>query len=78
MKDYKLEGYKATAAFSGIGVFGFIYGAENKILVADVLDGKPVYAPRPCTVYNNLRGNVYFIRHGRREYLMDYMKVGNW
>lgn len=32
MKNYKMEGYKATTAFSGIGVFGFIYGIENKVL----------------------------------------------
>lgn len=78
MKNYKMEGYKAITAFSGIGTFGFIYGIENKVLVADVVDGKLTYTPRPCTVYNNLRGNIYFVHHGRREYLMDYMKVGNW
>ena len=78
MKNYKMESYKATTAFSGVGVFGFIYGIENKVLVADVIDGKPTYAPRPCTVYNNLHGHVYFMHHGRREYLMDYMKTGNW
>lgn len=78
MKNYKMEGYKATSAFSGIGVFGFVYRDVNKVLVADIVDGKPAYAPRPCTVQNNLRGHVYFMHHGRREYLMDYMKTGNW
>ena len=78
MKKYEMEGYKSTTAFSGIGVFGFVFGPVNRVLIADVVDGKPTYTPRPCTVYNNLRGHDYFVHHGRREYLMDYMRTGNW
>lgn len=78
-REWKLEGYKGTTAFTGIGVYGFEYGPDvNKVFVADVLDGKPVYTPRRCTVYNNLNGHVFFVHHGRREYLMEYMKVGRW
>lgn len=74
-KEWTLAAYKATSAFTGIGIYGVEHGIDDKVLVAEISGGKMAYTPRPCTVRYNRRGGSYFLHRGKREYLDEYVRA---
>lgn len=74
MKDYVMIASKPTSAFSGIAIYAVKHDIDDAVLVGDEFDGvKSV--PRLSRIRYNVKGDAYFIHHGRREYLHDYMRV---
>lgn len=74
-KEWTLTAYKATSAFTGIGIYCIEYGIDAVVLVSEVSGGEMAYAPRPCIIRYNRRGDSYFMHRGKREYLSEYMRA---
>lgn len=74
MKNYVMIASKATSAFGGIAIYAVEYGINDAVLVGDELDGVRT-TPRLSRIRYNMQGDAYFMHHGRREYLHDYMRV---
>ena len=74
MKNYVVIASKATSASGGIAIYAVKYGIDDAVLVGDELDGvKSV--PRLSRIRYNTQGDAFFMHHGRREYLRDYIRV---
>ena len=76
MKNYTMIASKATSAFGGIAIYAVEYGIDDAILVGDEVDGVRS-VPRLSRIRYNAKGDAYFMHHGRREYLRDYIRT-NW
>ena len=79
MKTYVLKNYVAIASRpvfndAAIVIYAVEYGIEDAILVGDVY-GDTRKTPHFVHIRYNAHGDAYFMHHGRREYLRDYMRI---
>lgn len=74
MKNYIMIASKQTSAFGGIAIYAVEYGIDDAVLVGDEMDGVRSI-PRFSRLRYNMQGEAYFMHHGRREYLRDYMRI---
>ena len=79
MKTYVLKNYVAIASRpvfndAAIVIYAVEYGIEDAILVGDVY-GDTRKTPHFVRLHYNAQGDAYFMHHGRREYLRDYVRI---
>ena len=79
MKTYVLKNYVAIASRpvfndAAIVIYAVEYGIEDAILVGDVY-GDTRKTPHFVRLRYNAQGDAYFMHHGRREYLRDYIRI---
>ena len=79
MKKYIVKDYVAIASRpvfndAAIVIYAIEYGIEDAILVGDVY-GDTRKTPHFVRLRYNAQGDAYFMHHGRREYLRDYIRI---
>lgn len=71
-------GVYALSAFSAMVVHGIEYGIDDKVIVSynyDGIDGTVEGRKTKNTIQYNAKGEAYFIKHGRRHYLNNFMRM---
>ena len=79
MKTYVLKNYVAIASRpvfndAAIVIYDVEYGIEDAILVGDVY-GDTRKTPHFIHLHYDAQGDAYFMHHGQREYLRDYVRI---
>ena len=79
MKNYILKNYVAIASRSAsndaaIVIYAVEYSIDDAVLVGDVY-GDVRKTPHFCRIRYNAQGDAYFMHHGQREYLRNYVRI---
>ena len=79
MKKYIVKDYVAIASRpvsndSAIVIYAVEYSIDDAVLVGDVY-GDTRKTPHFVRIRYNSQGDAYFMHHGRREYLRDYLRI---
>ena len=79
MKDYIVKNYVAIASRpvfndAAIVIYAVEYNIDDAVLVGDVY-GDVRRTPHFVRIRYNTQGDAYFMHHGRREYLRDYVRI---
>lgn len=74
MKNYVAIASRPIFADAATVIYAIEYGIDDAVLVGDVC-GDIRKVPRLSRIRYNMQGEAYFIHHGRREYLREYMRI---
>lgn len=74
MKNYVAIASRPVSNDSAIVIYAIEYSIDDSVLVGDVY-GDTRKTPRFSRIHYNVQGGAYFIHHGRREYLRDYVRI---
>ena len=74
MKNYITIASRPVSNDSATVIYAVEYGIDDAVLVGDVY-GDTRKTPRLSRIRYNAQGDAYFIHHGRREYLRDYVQI---
>lgn len=74
MKNYVAIASRPIFADAATVIYAIEYGIDDAVLVGDVC-GDIRKVPRLSRIRYNMQGEAYFIHHGRREYLREYMWI---
>ena len=73
MKNYVAIASRPVFNDAAIVIYAVEYGIDGAVLVGDVY-GDVRKAPHFCRIRYNAQGDAYFMHHGQREYLRDYVR----
>lgn len=74
MKNYVAIASRPIFADAATVIYAVEYGIDDAVLVGDVC-GSTRKVPRLSRIRYNMQGEAYFMHHGRREYLREYMRI---
>lgn len=74
MKNYIAIASRPMFYDAATVIYAVEYGVNDAVLVGDVC-GNTRCIPRLSRIRYNMQGDAYFMHHGRREYLRDYMRI---
>ena len=74
MKNYVAIASRPVFNDSAIVIYAIEYGIYDVVLVGDVY-GDTRKIPHFSRIRYNVQGDAYFMHHGRREYLRDYVQT---
>ena len=74
MKNYVAIASRPIFADAATVIYAVEYGIDDAVLVGDVC-GDICKVPRLSRIRYNMQGDAYFMHHGHREYLRDYMRI---
>ena len=74
MKNYVAIASRPIFADAATVIYAIEYGTDDAVLVGDVC-GDIRKVPHLSRIRYNAQGDAYFMHHGRREYLREYMRV---
>lgn len=74
MKNYIAIASRSRFVDAATVIYAVKYGIDDAVLVGDVY-GSTRKIPRSSRIRYNAKGDAYFMHHGRREYLRDYIRI---
>ena len=74
MKNYIAIASRPIFADAATVIYAVEYGIDDAVLVGDVC-GDTRKIPHFSRIRYNMQGEAYFMHHGRREYLREYMRI---
>lgn len=58
----------------GIAIYDIEYGINDRVLCGDII-GDHQSVPHWSNIRYNVKGDSFFMHHGRREYLSEYIRT---
>lgn len=74
MKNYTAIASRPIFADAATVIYSAEHDIDDYVLVGDVC-GEIRKIPHRSRIRYNAQGDAYFMHHGRREYLQDYMRI---